>query len=299
MDLCLTFYLYFILHLCVPSAETFVTLDCNASVTGILHEDTILPCKTDTTDPVTIRFIKLHQNQTRNKKLTFTSSKNVHRGQDRIQLRCQNELRCQHDLSLIIHKTELSDNGTYQYALYSEQGHASAPITLIVEAPVTLVCNESVTGKLHEDTTLPCKTDTTGPTNITLIKLHQDPTRDETLNVLGAQDRIQLRHQDPYDLSLIIHKTELSDNGTYRYTVRKDHGYDFALITLIVEGSGYSNTAALEKSKDRERTGVGLILSVVFLMLLIFSAMFYYKKRSSRASMRRFSETSRSNLIAN
>ncbi|XP_055510227.1 uncharacterized protein LOC129708458 isoform X2 [Leucoraja erinacea] len=197
MDLCLTFYLYFILHLCVPSAETFVTLDCNASVTGILHEDTILPCKTDTTDPVDIRFIKLHQNQTRNKKLISTSSENVRRGQDRIQLRCQDELRCQHDLSLIIHKTELSDNGTYQYALYATHGHASA------------------------------------------------------------------------------------------------------LITLIVEGSGYSNTAALEKSKDRERTGVGLILSVVFLMLLIFSAMFYYKKRSSRASMRRFSETSRSNLIAN
>lgn len=297
MDLCLTFYLYFILHLCVSSEEKFVTLDCNASVTGILHEDTILPCKTDATDIVNIKFIKLHQNQTSGDKLIFTSSKNVRRGQDRIQLRCQDELRCQHDLSLIIHKTELSDNGMYQCVLYAKNGHAFAPITLIVEASVTLVCNESVTGKLHENTTLPCKTDTTGPTNITLIKLHQDPTRDETLNVLGAQDRIQLRHQDPYDLSLIIHKTELSDNGTYRYTVRKDHGYDFALITLIVEG--YPNTAALEKSKDRERTGVGLILSVVFLMLLIFSAMFYYKKRSSRASMRRFSETSRSNLIAN
>lgn len=299
MDLCLTFYLYFILHLCVSSAETLVNLDCNKSVTGILHEDTILPCKTNATGPLNIRFIKLHQNQTRGDKLIFTSSKNVRRGQDRIQLRCQDESRCQHDLSLIIHKTELSDNGTYQYALYTNQGHTHVSITLIVEASVTLVCNESVTGKLHEDTTLPCKTDTTGPTNITLIKLHQDPTRDETLNVLGGQDRIQLRHQDPYDLSLIIHKTELSDNGTYRYTVRKDHGYDFALITLIVEGSGYSNTAALEKPKDRERTGVGLILSVVFLMLLIFSAMFYYKKRSSRASMRRFSETSRSNLIAN
>ncbi|XP_032900532.1 uncharacterized protein LOC116988133 isoform X1 [Amblyraja radiata] len=304
MDLCLTFYLYFILHLCVPSAETFVHLDCDKSVTGILHEDTILPCRTDETGPIDITLIKLHQNRTRDEKLISISSENVRRSQDRIQLRCQDELRCQHDLSLIIHKTELSDNGTYQYALYANHGHTFFYITLIVEAFVTLVCNESVTGKLLEDTTLPCKTDTTGPTNITLIKLHQDPTRDETLifnsseNVRGGQDRIQLRHQDPYDLSLIIHKTELSDNGTYRYTVHTDHGHDFALITLIVEESVYSN-AALGKPEDKERTGVGLILSMVFLMLLIFSAMFYYKKWSSRASIRRFSETSRSNLIAN
>ncbi|XP_032900536.1 uncharacterized protein LOC116988133 isoform X2 [Amblyraja radiata] len=196
MDLCLTFYLYFILHLCVPSAETFVHLDCDKSVTGILHEDTILPCRTDETGPIDITLIKLHQNRTRDEKLISISSENVRRSQDRIQLRCQDELRCQHDLSLIIHKTELSDNGTYQYALYA------------------------------------------------------------------------------------------------------NHGHTFFYITLIVEESVYSN-AALGKPEDKERTGVGLILSMVFLMLLIFSAMFYYKKWSSRASIRRFSETSRSNLIAN
>ncbi|XP_078257950.1 uncharacterized protein LOC144594901 [Rhinoraja longicauda] len=298
MDLCLTFYLYFILHLCLHSAETFVDLDCGKSVTGRLHEDTILPCKISTPGPIHIKLTKLHQDGIHYETLVSNSSENIRRGQGRIQLRRQDE----HDLSLIIHNTELSDNGTYEYFVNADHGYDVEPITLIVEAFVNLDCEKSVTGRLHEDTILPCKINIPDPIHIKLTKLHQDGMHNETLvsnsseNVRRGQGRIQLRGQDEHDVSLIIHNTELSDNGTYQYTVQTDHGIVSVFITLIIEGLEQPKTNSL---KEKERTGVGVILAVVLLMLLIFSAMFYFKTKLSRALSRRLSETSRTNLIVN
>uniref|UniRef100_UPI00398F3371 programmed cell death 1 ligand 2-like n=1 Tax=Pristiophorus japonicus TaxID=55135 RepID=UPI00398F3371 len=157
--------LYVILYTSAVSAQNFVTLKCNHSVTGIFNEDTELLCTFESTTVKTISLVELSKYGEGNRtKSVFNSKENVTGAQGRIKLRCQSS----QDISLVIEKTQLSDSGTYQYYLETNAGHVHQNITLKVKAPYSLP-EETVFLNLTrtmDTTNLTCETIAYRPTQI-------------------------------------------------------------------------------------------------------------------------------------
>uniref|UniRef100_UPI00398E8AF1 CD276 antigen homolog isoform X2 n=1 Tax=Pristiophorus japonicus TaxID=55135 RepID=UPI00398E8AF1 len=124
-----------ILYTSTPSAQKFVTLTCNHSVTGILNEDTTLPCTFKSIMGKTFNVIELSKYREGGEaKHVFNSKESFREAQDRIKLLHQDS----QDISLVIQKTQLSDNGTYQYYLETSAGYRTQDIALKVKAPYNL-----------------------------------------------------------------------------------------------------------------------------------------------------------------
>ncbi|XP_062886848.1 uncharacterized protein LOC134336508 isoform X1 [Mobula hypostoma] len=135
MDLNLQIYFYFVLFANLYSAQEFMTLKCEETVTGIFNEDTILPCNLTTAEPYTITNIEL-QKDDGNSGLVFKfdGSHNVSKAQNRIKL-LRSDLQ---NVSLVLQKTELSDSGKYIYFLQANIGYKQVNVVLVVKAPYSL-----------------------------------------------------------------------------------------------------------------------------------------------------------------
>ncbi|XP_048466601.1 programmed cell death 1 ligand 2-like isoform X2 [Rhincodon typus] len=118
----------------IPSfAFSFMTLNCQSSVTGILNEDTKLPCTLNselTLNSIRIELFKMGKDG--KTETVFTSAVSGARG--RIKLLHPGSP----DVSLVIQNTQLSDCGIYRYYLESAIGHKFSEIELNVKAPYSL-----------------------------------------------------------------------------------------------------------------------------------------------------------------
>ncbi|XP_072882647.1 neural cell adhesion molecule 1-like [Hemitrygon akajei] len=122
----------------------FLTLKCEETVTGILNEDTILPCNLTTSEPskpklLIIELRKDDGNVT--PVFKFNGSHNPRKAQDRIKLLSpepQNVSPDPQNVSLVLQKTQLSDSGKYNYYLETNLGHKDVNIVLVVKAPYSL-----------------------------------------------------------------------------------------------------------------------------------------------------------------
>ncbi|XP_067860324.1 CD276 antigen isoform X2 [Heptranchias perlo] len=121
--------LYVILCTSTPSAQRFMSLDCEHSVTGIFNEDTKLPCRIKSKEEGTIDYIQLKKYG--EETLMFNSNKSSN---GRVKLLQQDSK----DISLVIQKTQVSDIGTYNYYLETDVGYDNQDITLMVKAPYSL-----------------------------------------------------------------------------------------------------------------------------------------------------------------
>ncbi|XP_059805076.1 uncharacterized protein LOC132380349 [Hypanus sabinus] len=132
MGLCLNFF-YLIVYLNMHYVESFVKLDCVKSVIGIFNEDAELPCNMEAAGMKTLTLAKLHANGSSDKIVyKFNSNENDSGVQGRIKLHQDSQ-----NVSLIIQKIEASDNGTYQFIVETDHGHATESIHLVVRAPCT------------------------------------------------------------------------------------------------------------------------------------------------------------------
>ncbi|XP_072882081.1 tyrosine-protein kinase-like otk isoform X2 [Hemitrygon akajei] len=135
MDLNLQIYFYLVLCANVYSAQEFVTLKCEETVTGILNEDTILPCNLTTVKPSNLIDIELRKDDGDDTLVfKFNGSHNPRKAQDRIKLLSPDP----QNVSLVLQKTELSDSGKYNYYLETSQGYKDVNIVLVVKAPYSL-----------------------------------------------------------------------------------------------------------------------------------------------------------------
>ncbi|XP_038633137.1 CD276 antigen [Scyliorhinus canicula] len=130
-----TIFLYVVLCRSASFAQSFVTLDCEVSVTGILNEDTKLPCSIKSTKEKTFSFIelsKVEKNENVTSLFRFEADKEVP----------QNRIKFLHpdsqDVSLLIQNTQLTDQGIYKYFVATTAGYASKIIALKVKAPYSL-----------------------------------------------------------------------------------------------------------------------------------------------------------------
>ncbi|XP_078427031.1 programmed cell death 1 ligand 2-like [Cetorhinus maximus] len=126
-------FLYVILYTRTTFAESFVTFNCNHSVTGIFDKDTELPCSFDT-KMKDFSLCELSINKDGNRTVVFSKEEYFSGAQGRIKLLHRNSM----DVSLLIQKTKLSDGGKYQYDLELNSGYSSQTITLKVKAPYCL-----------------------------------------------------------------------------------------------------------------------------------------------------------------
>ncbi|XP_072882739.1 uncharacterized protein [Hemitrygon akajei] len=132
MGLCLNLF-YLIVYLSMHYVEPFVKLDCVKSVIGIFNEDTELPCSMEAAGMKTLTLAKLHANgSSDNIVYKFNSNENDSGVRGRIKLHQDSQ-----NVSLIIQKIQASDNGTYQFFVETDHGHALKSIHLIVRAPCT------------------------------------------------------------------------------------------------------------------------------------------------------------------
>ncbi|XP_059804664.1 hemicentin-1-like [Hypanus sabinus] len=135
MDLNLQIYFYLVLCANVYSAQEFVTLKCEETVTGILNEDTILPCNLTTAKPSKSITIELRKDDGNDRPIfQFNGSHNLRKAQDRIKL-LSPDLQ---NVSLVLQKTQLSDSGKYIYFLDTDVGYQEVDIVLVVKAPYSL-----------------------------------------------------------------------------------------------------------------------------------------------------------------
>ncbi|XP_059804651.1 programmed cell death 1 ligand 2-like isoform X2 [Hypanus sabinus] len=137
MDLNLQIYCYLVLCANVYSVKAFVTLKCEETVTGILNEDTILPCNLTTTESTKpkLKYIELRKDDGDDTLVfKFNGSHNPRKAQDRIQLLSLDP----QNVSLVLQKTQLLDSGKYNYYLETNQGHPDVNIVLVVKAPYSL-----------------------------------------------------------------------------------------------------------------------------------------------------------------
>ncbi|XP_059804655.1 uncharacterized protein LOC132380100 isoform X2 [Hypanus sabinus] len=135
MDLNLQIYCYLVLCANVYSAPEFVTLKCEETVTGILNEDTILPCNLTTAKPSKLKYIELRKDDGHDTIVfKFDGSHNSRKAQNRIKL-LSPDLQ---NISLVLQKTQLSDSGKYNYYLETNLGYKDVNIVLVVKAPYSL-----------------------------------------------------------------------------------------------------------------------------------------------------------------
>ncbi|XP_072098405.1 uncharacterized protein [Mobula birostris] len=134
MDLNLQIYFYFLLFANLYSAQEFMTLKCEETVTGIFEEDTILPCNLTITKPSKIT-IELSKDDG-NSRLVFKFDRNhnAREAQNRIKL-LRSDLQ---NVSLVLQKTKLSDSGKYTYYMETDVGYKQVNIVLVVKAPYSL-----------------------------------------------------------------------------------------------------------------------------------------------------------------
>ncbi|GCB61899.1 hypothetical protein scyTo_0004169 [Scyliorhinus torazame] len=131
----ITIFLYVALYRSASFAQSFVTLDCDVSVTGILNKDAKLPCSIKSTKVKIFDFIELSKVEN-NGKLTslFSFKAGDEEPQNRIKLLHPDS----QDVSLLFRNTQLTDQGTYKYYVETVAGYASKIITLKVKAPYSL-----------------------------------------------------------------------------------------------------------------------------------------------------------------
>ncbi|XP_041073035.1 CD276 antigen-like [Carcharodon carcharias] len=149
--------LYFSLYICLSFSQSFVTLDCKHSVMGTFADDTKLPCTFKSTKVKTFSSIELSKfEKDGNQIYVFKSQAGVKGPQNRIKLLHPDS----QDVSLVIQKTQLIDQGTYRYFLETSSGYDYQDITLKVIAPYSLpkvILSPNVTRRMRT-TNLICET---------------------------------------------------------------------------------------------------------------------------------------------
>ncbi|XP_072882083.1 butyrophilin subfamily 1 member A1-like isoform X2 [Hemitrygon akajei] len=260
MGLCLNFF-YLIVYLSMHYVEPFVKLDCVKSVIGIFNEDAELPCSMEAAGMETLTLTKLHENGSNDKIVyKFNSNENDTGVQGRIRLHQDSQ-----NVSLIIQKIQASDNGTYQFFVETDHGHASKSIHLIVRAPYT----GPHISKKEENGTMFLVCTTVG---YPLAHLYWK-TENETISP-NSVDNVQL--DELYNITSSI--PVVDDWCSIKYTCSVCVGNDCIsreLDCLKVEAISQQPLAG-------DRTRVGVILSFVFLILLCTAA-FYCRKKFSKA----------------
>ncbi|XP_078081616.1 programmed cell death 1 ligand 1-like [Mustelus asterias] len=116
-------------------AQSFVSLDCENVATGILNEDTKLTCSIQSTIVKTYDYIELSKIEKNEKRTSVFSLKaGAKQPHNRIIIIHPDSK----NVSLLIQKTQLQDEGNYQYYLETVSGHDYQVITLKVKAPYSL-----------------------------------------------------------------------------------------------------------------------------------------------------------------
>ncbi|XP_059804673.1 butyrophilin subfamily 1 member A1-like [Hypanus sabinus] len=261
MGLCLNFF-YLIVYLNMHYVEPFVKLDCVESVIGIFNEDTNLPCSMEAAGMKTLTLTKLHESGSNDKIVyKFNSNENDTGVQGRIKLHHQDS----QNVSLIIQKIQASDNGTYQFTVETDHGHASKSIDLIVRAPYTgpHISKKEENGK----TFLVCTT-----VGYPLAQLYWKTTN-ETISPNSVDIA---RSGELYNITSCI--TAVDDWCSINYTCSVCIGNDCKSKELDC----FKFEEISQQPLDDVRTRVGVILSFVFFILLCTAA-FYCRKKFSKA----------------
>ncbi|XP_078257141.1 uncharacterized protein LOC144594480 [Rhinoraja longicauda] len=124
--------IFFILFASTPSAQKFMTFECVSPVTGVLNNDTVLPCSLETVGFRKIKKIQL--NKDNNSLFTFDTQKGHSKSQGQIELLDRYLV----NVSLIIRHTKLSNAGIYHYILQTDIGYGEADIKLVLKVPYSL-----------------------------------------------------------------------------------------------------------------------------------------------------------------
>ncbi|XP_051889024.1 butyrophilin subfamily 1 member A1-like isoform X2 [Pristis pectinata] len=283
MGLCFKFYSYFLVYLCFnsPCAETFVKLNCEKSVTGVFNEDTILPCRMDTTELMTLRVTKLHEIGGDEVVFTFNSSENGSEVRGQIKLRRQDSK----DVSLIIQKTQASNNGTYQFYVETDHGYDTKSISLMFKAPYTVpqISKKDQGGEKG----LVCTT--VGYPQPQLYWKTENETN------LTHYDTIGQTNDELYNITSYIPVAEDWCLINYSCFVCMENNCTSKELECTKAEPISGQPQEKDRAGCRDRVGVFLILG--FLMLLIFTAFFYGKKEFYRAYIRRQSESATEDLV--
>ncbi|XP_059804660.1 uncharacterized protein LOC132380102 isoform X2 [Hypanus sabinus] len=275
MGLCLNFF-YLIVYLSMHYVEPFVKLDCVESVIGICNKDAELPCSMEAAGMKTFTLIKLHANGSNDKIVyKFNSNKNDSGVQGRIKLRHQDS----QNVSLIIQKIQASDNGTYQFFVETDHGHATESIHLIIRAPYTgpPISKKEENGK----TFLVCTT-----VGYPLAQLYWK-TENETI-LPNSVDNV--RPGELYNITSCI--PVVDDWCSINYTCSVCIGND--CISKELDCLKFEATSRQPLAGDRTRV-VG-ILPLVYLILLCTAA-FYCRKKFSKAYIRKQSASMLVNFV--
>ncbi|XP_062930406.1 butyrophilin subfamily 1 member A1-like isoform X1 [Mobula hypostoma] len=265
MGLCLNFF-YLIMYLSMHYAEPFVKLNCVESVTGIFNEDTVLPCSMEGAGMKILTLTKLNEDGS-NGKIVFKSNSSASDSgvQGRIKLRHQDPP----DVSLIIQKIQASDNGKYQYLVETDHGYDYKIINLIFRAPYTgpHISKKEENGR----TFLVCTT-----VGYPLAQLYWKTDKETNLNYSVDITRLGVL----YNITSCIPVVYDWCSVNYICSVCIENGcISKELDCLKVE-------AISEQPLDDNRTRVGVLLCLGFLMLLCTAA-FYCRKQFSKAYTRK------------
>ncbi|XP_059804661.1 uncharacterized protein LOC132380102 isoform X3 [Hypanus sabinus] len=274
MGLCLNFF-YLIVYLNMHYVESFVKLDCVKSVIGIFNEDAELPCNMEAAGMKTLTLAKLHANGSSDKIVyKFNSNENDSGVQGRIKLHQDSQ-----NVSLIIQKIEASDNGTYQFIVETDHGHATESIHLVVRAPCTgpPISKKEENGK----TFLVCTT-----VGYPLAQLYWK-TENETI-LCNSVDNARLG--ELYNTTSCI--PVVGDWCSINYTCSACVGND--CISKELDCLKFEATSRQPLAGDRTRV-VG-ILPLVYLILLCTAA-FYCRKKFSKAYIRKQSASMLVNFV--
>ncbi|XP_059804672.1 programmed cell death 1 ligand 1-like isoform X2 [Hypanus sabinus] len=271
MDLNLLIYFYLVLCANVYSVKEFVTLKCEETVTGILNEDTILPCNLTTAKPSKSITIELRKDEGNDRLVfRFNGRHDAMNAPNRIKL-LSPDLR---NVSLVLQKTQLSDNGKYLYYLETDVGYKQVNIVLVVKAPYSLpkLALVNLTA-----TTMVVTCETTGYPSAQIhwtvdgknLTLNSKTKRKET-----AQGLISITSTLP----IITSETDQEHNCTCAVWNEAEHKYE-ARNSITISNVNPSINQQTEEKKRKTLTAVGVVVGGLAAGIFLLGLLKFWKRR--------------------
>ncbi|XP_059804646.1 uncharacterized protein LOC132380098 isoform X1 [Hypanus sabinus] len=271
MDLNLQIYFYLVLCANVYSAQEFVTLKCEETVTGILNEDTILPCNLTTSKPSKLLDIELRKDGDDTLVFKFDGSHNPRKAQDRIKLLSPD----QQNVSLVLQKTQLSDSGKYNYYLETNLGYKDVNIVLVVKAPyslpkLALVNLAEMTKVVTCETTGYPSAQIHWTVNGKNLTLSSETKRKET-----AQGLISMTSTLP----IITSETDQEHNYTCAVWNEAEHKYEARNNISISNVNPLINNEHIEEKKSKSLTAVGIVVGGLAAGIFLLGLLKLWRRR--------------------